>query len=44
MLPAFQATTEFPLCFSYDAHWNPRGHAFVARFLCDYLIEHGLVR
>jgi len=44
MLPAFQATKEFPLCFSYDAHWNTRGHAFAARFLCDYLIEHGLVR
>lgn len=43
MLPAFQATTEFPLCFKADAHWNARGHRFVADFLTNYLIESGLL-
>jgi len=39
MLPLFQETTEFPLCFEADAHWNPKGHRFVARFLADYLTQ-----
>lgn len=44
MLPAFQATDEYPLVFANDPHWNERGHAFVARTLSDYLIENGFLR
>jgi hypothetical protein len=44
MLPAFQATTEFPLCFKSDPHWNVRGNAFVGRFLANYLIDSGIIK
>jgi len=30
LLPAFQATKEFPLVFEDDPHWNSAGHRFVA--------------
>ncbi len=30
LLPAFQATQEFPLVFKDDPHWNSAGHRFVA--------------
>lgn len=30
LLPAFQATQEFPLVFEDDPHWNSAGHRFVA--------------
>jgi hypothetical protein len=39
LLPAFQATQEFPLVFPDDPHWNERGHAFVARTLARWLQE-----
>lgn len=37
LLPAFQATSEFPLVLRADPHWNQRGHAFVARTLAELL-------
>ncbi len=44
LLSAFQAAKERPLTFRQDAHWNDRGHAFVARTIADYLVEQGLLR
>jgi hypothetical protein len=43
LLPAFQATHEFPLLFRNDPHWNERGDAFAARVLVDYLVGAGLI-
>ncbi|HNR30936.1 MAG TPA: GDSL-type esterase/lipase family protein [Candidatus Hydrogenedentes bacterium] len=43
LLPAFQATDEYPLTFRRDAHWTEDGHDFVARVVTDHLIEQGLV-
>jgi hypothetical protein len=40
LLPAFQATREFPLVFDNDPHFNARGHDFLARTLTDYVIDH----
>lgn len=39
MLPAFQATHQFPLVFRSDPHWNPRGNRFVARLLKNSLAK-----
>jgi hypothetical protein len=44
LLPAFQATHEFPLLFRNDPHWNERGNAFAARVLVDDLVGAGLVQ
>lgn len=41
LLPAFQATREFPLVLREDPHWNAAGNAFVARTLADHLIATG---
>lgn len=39
MLPVFDKNKRRgPFTFSHDAHWNARGHRFVAKFLADYLI------
>jgi hypothetical protein len=43
LLPAFRATTEFPLVFGNDPHWNARGHEFVAARLEEYLVAGALV-
>jgi len=43
LLPEFQATTEFPLVFEGDAHWNPAGNRFVAEAIADYLAARGMV-
>jgi hypothetical protein len=43
LLPAFKATSEFPLVFPHDPHWNPAGHAFVARTMADALVTAGLL-
>jgi hypothetical protein len=43
LLPAFQATDQFPLVFPNDPHWNEAGHAFVARTVADYLVTEGLL-
>ena len=43
LLPAFQATDEFPLVMPDDPHWNPAGHSFVARTLADYFLSSGLL-
>ncbi len=37
MLKDFQATSEFPLVFETDPHWNPQGHRFVADRLLELL-------
>lgn len=37
LLPAFKATTDYPLVFRNDPHWNARGHAFVAEQLEAWL-------
>ena len=37
LLPAFQATDEYPLVFRTDPHWNSRGSEFVARVLANHL-------
>ncbi len=37
LLPAFQATEEFPLVFRDDPHWNSRGNVFAAGTIADYL-------
>jgi hypothetical protein len=37
LLPAFQATDEFPLVFRDDPHWNARGNVFAAGTIADYL-------
>jgi hypothetical protein len=39
MLPVFQASKQFPLCFDNDPHWNESGHALVANALVDYLVK-----
>jgi len=44
MLPAFKSTSEFPLVFDSDPHWNERGHEFVARVLVDYLVKNELIQ
>jgi hypothetical protein len=43
LLPPFKQTTEFPLVFPNDPHWNPAGHAFVARTMLEYLRGAGLI-
>jgi hypothetical protein len=43
LLPAFQATREFPLVFREDPHWNERGNAFAARVLVSHLVETGMI-
>jgi len=39
MLPAFQATQQYPLVFRTDPHWNPQGNRFVANLLRQTLAE-----
>lgn len=39
LLPAFQATQQFPLVFDSDPHWNKAGHEFVAQALASLLID-----
>lgn len=43
LLPAFQATEEFPLVFRDDPHWNPVGNAFAADKIASYLTQHKLI-
>ena len=44
LLPAFQATDEFPLVFEADPHWNVRGHNFVGRTLAYHLLGNKLLK
>ena len=44
LLPAFQATDEYPLVFRTDPHWNPRGNEFVAGVLANHLATDGLLK
>ena len=39
LLPAFKKTTEFPLVFRSDPHWNTKGNRFVAEQLRDMLLN-----
>jgi hypothetical protein len=39
ILDAFKETTEFPLVFETDPHWNKRGHAFVGRVVAEHLLR-----
>lgn len=41
LLPAFEATSEFPLVFEDDPHWNAAGHRFVANLLEEELVALG---
>jgi hypothetical protein len=43
LLPPFRQAKEFPLVFPNDPHWNPAGHAFVARTIQEYLAGAGLI-
>jgi hypothetical protein len=43
LLPTFKATKEYPLVFSFDPHWNKRGHRVAAEAISEYLTENGLV-
>ncbi len=44
LLPAFQASTVFPLCFENDPHWKPAGHQLVGEAVADELLARGLVK
>ncbi len=43
LLPAFEATTAYPLTFRHDGHWNADGHELVAQAIADYLIDEGMI-
>jgi len=43
LLPAFEATREFPLFLEDDPHWNARGARFTARASSRALIELGML-
>lgn len=43
LLPAFRASTERPLVFAADPHWNERGNALAACALAEHLLTQGLV-
>lgn len=40
IVDAFRQTTEFPLVFENDPHWNERGHAFVGKTVARYVLDH----
>jgi hypothetical protein len=40
LLGAFQATTNFPLVFNSDPHWNEAGNSFVANVIEEYIVTH----
>jgi hypothetical protein len=40
LLELFKATSEFPLVFEEDPHWNNRGHEFVAHAMEGFIIRH----
>lgn len=40
LLAQFQATTEFPLVFNGDPHWNEAGNSFVANAIEEYIVKH----
>ena len=43
LLPAFQATSRFPLVLHNDPHWNADGHMFVAERMAEYIEDHDLI-
>jgi hypothetical protein len=43
LLPDFRKTSEYPLVFRQDPHWNPAGHAFAARAVAAHLRERSLL-
>lgn len=44
LLPAFNASTEFPLVLEWDPHWNSNGHRVAAEATAEFVLERGLVR
>lgn len=42
MMPAFQASKEFPLFYAYDGHFTPAGHAIAGRALAQFVQENNL--
>ena len=44
LLPAFEASDEFPLVFSHDPHWNAAGHRLVGEALASHLVDSKLLR
>jgi hypothetical protein len=43
LLPAFRASTIFPLYNPFEGHWNPEGNKLAAETLFSYLTIHHLV-
>lgn len=43
LLPAFQASKDFPLVFADDPHWNERGHRVVGMRLAEYIISEQII-
>lgn len=41
LLPAFQESEEFPLCFEHDSHYNAAGNRLAARTIARYLVQSG---
>lgn len=39
LLPAFRASSQRPLVFDHDPHWNAAGHALVAEVLASFVLE-----
>ncbi len=39
LLPAFEASGEFPTAFRHDPHWNPAGHRVAARALASVIVD-----
>jgi len=39
LVPAFRASSQRPLVFDHDPHWNGAGHALVAEVLASFVIE-----
>jgi hypothetical protein len=43
LLPAFEATDQFPLFFPRDPHWNREGARFVAEQVANQLAQRSLI-
>jgi len=44
LLRDFRATSEYPLVFADDPHWNAAGHAFVAQAVTRHLLSTAMIR
>ena len=43
LLPAFRQSSDFPLYFRDDPHWNPAGARVAAHAITDFLLTEGMV-